>query len=213
MDLSAPLRTLIPSLDSAVLEVLAGTESSLGLAQIARLAGRGSRQGHALVLDRLVEHGLVIEEPANRGSLYRLNRDHLLAEPIMAARKARSTLLLRLRAGVEVLRPEPIHASLFGSFARKHAGPASDIDLLIVRATDEPPADEWSIQIRDLGDRVLGWTGNRLEIVVISAARLREAVERGEPVVESWLDEAVLLHGIPLQDAIGRPDCGSPQVA
>ena len=33
MDLTSPLHSLIPRLDSAVLEVLAGTESSLSLAR------------------------------------------------------------------------------------------------------------------------------------------------------------------------------------
>jgi len=78
MDVSSPLRSLVPSLDSAVLDVLSRSESSFGPTQVVRQAGRGSRAGIQLVLDRLVEHGLVLAEPTNRGHMYRLNRDHLL---------------------------------------------------------------------------------------------------------------------------------------
>ena len=73
VDLTSPLRTLAPSLESAVLEVLAGTESGLSATAIARLAPRGSRQGQYTVLTRLVDHGLVLADPSSTGALYRLN--------------------------------------------------------------------------------------------------------------------------------------------
>ena len=65
MDLSFPLRSLVPSLDSAVLEVLAGTESALSATQIAHLADRGTRQGQALVLDRLVHNAYKLDLQGN----------------------------------------------------------------------------------------------------------------------------------------------------
>ncbi len=68
MDLTSPLHSLIPTLDSAVLEVLAGAESSLSLAHVARVAPRGSRPGLALAMDRLVEQGLVTATPATSGT-------------------------------------------------------------------------------------------------------------------------------------------------
>ena len=65
MELQHPVCSLVPSLDWAVLEVLVATQSSLGVSQIARLSSSGSRKGHAAVLDRLVNHGLVIAQPAH----------------------------------------------------------------------------------------------------------------------------------------------------
>jgi hypothetical protein len=85
VDLQRPLRSIVPSLDWAVLEMLSSTESGLGSSQIARLSNEGSRSGQVPILDRLVRHGLVIAEPANQGFLYRLNRDHLLAPLILQA--------------------------------------------------------------------------------------------------------------------------------
>ena len=47
MDLAHPLSSLIPSLDSVVLEVLSGTEGALGATKIHRLGAWGSRPGVA----------------------------------------------------------------------------------------------------------------------------------------------------------------------
>lgn len=199
VDLTSPLRSIAPGLDSAVLHVLAGTESGLSASQIARLASRGTRVGQLPVLNRLVEHGLVIAEPANRGFLYRLNREHVLAEPVLMAVRARVTILQRLTKAVATLRPEPVHVSVFGSFARGDAGPDSDLDLLIVTPADVAPDEDWSDQVQALADQVLAWTGNRMEQVTLTVNRLREVVAAEEPVAAAWLDEAVTVHGTPLE--------------
>lgn len=202
MDLGSPLRSLIPSLDSATLDVLLGTESWLSAGDIARIARRGTRQGHLLVLHRLVEHGLVTAEPIGRGYRYRLNRAHLLAESLVIAANAREVLRNRLVEGVSVLRP--VHASIFGSLARGEANESSDIDVLVVlpgsRALDDADAEA----LRDLGERVLSWTGNRLQSVVLNEHDLRASADAGEAIVDSWLDDAVTLVGRPLVDVLAR---------
>ena len=203
MDLSSPLQSLVPTLDSAVLEVLAGTESGLSATQISRLAPRGSRQGQALVLDRLVEHGLVIAEPANRGYLYRLNRDHVLADAVLSACRARRTVLDRLTEAVKALDPEPAHVSVFGSFARREAGPGSDIDLIVVLPAAPESDTAWSDQLQDLADRVLSWTGNRLECLTFTVDELRTVAARGEPIVDSFRDHAVRLSGPQIDAVLG----------
>lgn len=202
VDLADPLRSLIPSLDSAVLEVLAGTESGLSATQIARLARRGTRQGHVPVLERLVEHGLVLAEPANRGSLYRFNREHVLAPSVLSALAARRVVLERLTAELSQLEPSLVHASVFGSFARAETGPDSDIDLLLVAERDAD-IEVWTEQIHELEDAVLAWTGNRLEWLAMTMAGLRRAKRNGEPLVRSLLDEAQPLLGSELRDVLG----------
>lgn len=197
MDLSAPLNSLVPTLDAAVLEVLAATESSLGVSQIQRLASRGARSGINRVLTRLVEHGLVLAEPTNLGHVYRLNRGHLLADSVLSAAGARREFVRRLTQACEELRPQVISAALFGSAARGDAGPDSDVDLLLV-VDDEAQTDAWDDQLRDLEDRVLRWTGNRLECVVFTRSHLSVVVESGEPLVASLRNEAIPLTGQPL---------------
>lgn len=200
MDLTSPLRSLIPSLDSAVLEVLAGSESSMSLAQVARLAPRGSRPGLSLALDRLVEHGLVTATPANRGDMYGLNRDHLLADAVLSAARARFTLLSRLGEHVAQMEPPPVHVSAFGSFARREAGPASDIDLLFVLPL--APDDTWFEQVTQLDDLVKTWTGNRMEHLAFSVGDLARVVQRQEPIVDSWLADCVTVYGPDIESVI-----------
>lgn len=196
MDLTAPLYSLIPSLDSAVLTVLAGTEGALGQTQIHRLAAKGTRPGLKLVLDRLIEHGLVIAEPTNHGYLYQLNRDHVLAPVVLAAAGARQEFLRRLTDGCARLRPPVVSAALFGSVARRQSQPDSDVDLLLVVPDDADTDDAaWGDQIRRLEAQVLGWSGNRLEIITVTRTHLAELVGDGEPIVGSWRADALTLTG------------------
>lgn len=207
MDLTSPLRSLVPSLDSAVLEVLAGTSSGLSATQIARLSRRGTRAGQHAVLNRLVEHGVVVAETANTGFLYRLNRDHLLAPAILVAVSAGEELLSRLTRACQSLTPVPIHASIFGSYARAQATATSDIDLMLVvdDGVDVHNA-RWTDQVDDLEDQVLRWTGNRLETLVLSATRLREVVHAREPLVETWTADARTLIGLRPHELVASVD-------
>lgn len=159
--------------------------------------------GQLPVLNRLVEHGLVIAEPANQGFLYRLNREHVLGEPILMVVRARTTILERLGEAVTVLRPQPVHVSVFGSFARHEADPTSDIDVLVVTA-DEDVGEAFDDQLELLARKVLSWTGNRLERVVLSVDRLAEVAAAGEPIVASWQEQAITVFGVPLADLL-RP--------
>lgn len=197
MDLASPLRSLIPSMESAVLEVLAGTESGLGTTQIARLARRGTRPGHQKALDRLAEHGLVLAEPSNNGFVYRLNREHVLVPALTTAMNARQVVIKRLADAIRQLEPTPTHASLFGSFARHEGTPHSDIDLLVVvPAERERHSPDWQRQIQRLEDEVYSWTGNRLEVLAFSLSTLADAVRAGEPIIESLRDESAPLIGV-----------------
>lgn len=138
MDLTPQLSSLIPSMESAALTVLAGTQGALGQSQIHRLAPRGNHRGLGLALDRLVEHGLVVAEPSNHGYLYRLNLDHVLTP-------RRSPPRTRARSS------SAVSTVVLGSVARRESGPASDVDLLVV-VPDHADADDvvWRDRIRHL---------------------------------------------------------------
>lgn len=202
MDLSSPLRSIAPTLDSTVLEVLAGTEGTMGVTQIARLGGRGTRQGLSLALDRLVEEGLVIAQPGNRGHLYRFNRDHVLADAVLSATRARLTILGRITSKAEHLSPRPLHVSVFGSFARRKAGPESDIDVLVVLPDRCELDDHVYAQLRELGDDVFAWTGNRMEYLLFNVGGFGDAVVKGEDIVHSWVRDCITLLGYPIEHLV-----------
>jgi predicted nucleotidyltransferase len=210
VDLAYPLRSLIPSLDSAVLEVLAGTESGLSASQIARLSVRGTRAGQAAVLDRLVQHGLVVAQKANTGYLFQLNRAHVLSPAVLSAVGVRKEFLDRLTAAAAALDPEPLSAALYGSFPRREAGPDSDVDMLLVLDdTFDWHADAWQAQLGDLEQQVLAWTGNRLEVLQLSARQLADAVSAREPLMQSLRDEAVTLQGRDVAELLATAGTGS----
>lgn len=205
MDLSLPLRTLIPSLDSDVLAVLAGTESALGATQIARLAARGSRQGVTAVLDRLTEHGLVLAHPTNKGHAYQLNRKHLLAPALLTALEVRTSTLELLVEQASRLDPPALHVSVFGSFARGDGDAGSDIDLLVVTPGGyDPDAPALTTQLRQLEDQVLRATGNRVEPLVMSRQALEVMARAGEPLMASLSADSLRLHGPTFDDLVAR---------
>jgi len=205
VDLTSPLNSIIPTLEAAALEVLAGTESALGVTQIYKLAPRGSRRSFEPVLDRLVGHGLVVATPGNRGHLYRLNRDHLLAPVVVAAANARTEFLHRLGEALSRMEPRPLHASVFGSTARRESGPESDVDLLIVVPDDlDPRGDEWMEQMSRLEDYVLGLAGNRLECLVFTREHLLRVQAEGEPIVDSLLTDGITLAGVELNSVLSE---------
>jgi len=197
MDLVTPLTSIAPSLDGAALSVLAGADTAMSATQIQRIAGRGSRYGLVLVLERLSDLGLVTAIPGARGSLYRLNRDHVLAPAVVAATQARSELERRLAEALESLTPAPVSAALYGSVARGDATADSDIDLLIVVAEGVDPDDDvWVRQVGDLEQRARSWSGNTVQAVTVPRAQLARMVQADEHIVSEWERDARTLTGV-----------------
>ena len=208
MNLSSPVTSLVPSLDGAVLEVLAGTEAPLGASQIQRLARRGARSGVHRVLDRLVEHGLVTATPTNVGHVYRLNREHVLADAILSAVGARTEFQQRLADACVALTPPVASAALFGSTARRESDPNSDVDLVLVVSGEDSLTDAWDEQIRRLEDQVMVWTGNRLECLVLTVAHVGNLVATHEPIVASLQQDALTLAGAQLPTLLRASSAG-----
>lgn len=210
MDLAQPLSSLIPSVDADVLTVLARTEAPLTGRKIANLARRGSQPAVQTILDRLVDHGIATAQPAGPSVLYTLNRNHLLADAVLAAVGARSTLLTRLRDDFKEW-PEPaVHASLFGSVARGEARTDSDIDILVIRPAGIP-ADHsiWTAQLGALERSVHAWTGNHLSWFDTDRAGLAKAVTDGEPLVNSLRADGIHLAGAPLAELVPLTNTGT----
>lgn len=186
MDLSDPVRSVIPSLDGPVLAALMRSNAPATLTVVHARAGRGSLSGVRNVLQRLVSHGVVLQEPGG----YRLNHQHLAAPAIehLTALHARFTDALR---DWLANRPEAIHAAgMFGSMARRDGSEDSDIDLVIITDAPEPDALR-----ADLSTAILAWTGNLAQVVILSREQVRELRDRAEPIVDSWRKELEMIIG------------------
>lgn len=195
MDLSAPYRAVLSKGEGGVLSVLAGTNEPLTGREVARLA-TGAHSTVARILGRLVEHGVVRAEEAGASRLYSLNREHLIAEPLLALIRLRGRLLERLVGELEGWALPARHASLFGSAARGDGDTRSDIDVFVVRPRgidEEHPT--WREQLDALPTRIFGWTGNHASIAEVPEADLPRLVRERPDVATEIRRDAVTLVG------------------
>lgn len=190
MDVSAPYETVVPSLDGAVLEVLARAGKPVTGRQVQRLSRRGSVPGISTVLDRLTETGLVSAERAGSAILYAANRDHLAWPAVESLVGIRSSLLQRVGDLLEGWQRPPRQATLFGSAARGDGDTSSDIDILIVHEDDGPPSDA---EVEGLKDAVQRWTGNHAQPVVVSESTWRKMASNEDPLVANVIRDGVEL--------------------
>jgi len=203
MDVAHPIRSVVPSLDGPVLQVLAGTSRSLSTLEIHRLAGVGSSTGVRRVLVRLAEQGVAIADHRGNAIYYVANRDHLAWPGVEILAGMLRTFRERLVGQIDGWSIPPIHVSMFGSAARADGDAASDIDVLIVKPDLAPPDDEpWEGQLRDLRSLVVRLTGNRCQTFDVTAARLAEHLAAADPLVDAWLRDGLHLAGDTLLDVI-----------
>jgi hypothetical protein len=147
------------------------------------MAGTGSPDGVRRVLVRLVAQGIVLGDEHPNATLPLLNRDHVAADAIVALTRLRTTMIEAL----STWSPEPMHASLFGSFARGEATTASDIDILVVIApAGAADQDARATQIDQLAADILRWTGNHGHIVDPTSDILAAMTAADDPLVASW---------------------------
>jgi predicted nucleotidyltransferase len=203
MDVSNPLRTIAPTVDADVLRALAGSHRPLSGAMVARVSGRSYARTRAC-LHRLVVHGLVTAEDAGSAVQYRLNRDHVLAGLVLAVVNAAGVVEEWLVEQLRRWSPQPAAVVLFGSWGRGEAGPASDVDLLLVR-DDAVGVDDggWGEQVHHLGEALEVMTGNPVQFVELSRSQLSEAVEEGQPLIAGLRVDGRGLVGPGIRELLG----------
>ncbi|MGV1010262.1 MAG: nucleotidyltransferase family protein [Dermatophilaceae bacterium] len=206
MDPSFPLATVAPTLDAGVLHVLAATTAACTAAEVHRRLGRGSDEGVRKVLTRLVKQGVVLVETPARYPVYRLNRDHVAVPHIEALTRVRDDVFGKIRTEVGRWQVQPLHAGLFGSFARGTADSDSDIDVLLVRPEPltEPDEATWLEQLDQLDQGIRAWTGNLAQIIDLAPATLGQMTRDADPLVDSWRVEDIQVHGERLVDLLRR---------
>jgi predicted nucleotidyltransferase len=205
MDLSRPGRVALPPGTEAVLRALAGTDSGLGVREVARIAGVSPNRA-SQVLSELADHGVVLTRRQGSGRLCRLNRAHLATDALLAIAGLRARLVDFLREEVGAWERRPVHVSLFGSAARGDGGTDSDLDLLVVRRTGSRAADDelWDAQLFDSGERIMAATGNEASWFVVTPEDLERAVRGREPVVNEWRRDGLHLAGQRLATLLRR---------
>ncbi|NQX34761.1 nucleotidyltransferase domain-containing protein [Herbiconiux sp. VKM Ac-2851] len=179
-------------MEAEVLRVLAGADAEFSAPEVHRLVGSASQFGVRKALVRLSETGLVHSTTHGNSTFWKGNRRHVLWPAIEAAVDARRMFLDRLRS--ELAKRDGLAAYLYGSFARRSAGPESDIDILIVHP-DDTSHDTIVDFAFDLGEKILAWTGNEGHLYNATRTVVRESVDAADPVIVSIRQDAVTVIG------------------
>jgi len=186
MDVSMPISTVTPSLDGPVLTALAATSSPIGLAEVHRRAGRGSKSGVRSVLVRMVDEGVVVEVPGG----YLLNRDHIATPAIELMANLHGELVSRIRGHVQGWTTQPALVGMFGSAARRDGDSDSDIDVLVV--SDGPDLAD---RVDQLAAQITGWTGNRAHVIGRTPEEIARLTRDKESILAEWVRELVVIIG------------------
>lgn len=201
MQLNRPFATITPTLDGDVLAVLAGSNVTFTIPQIQRILTTVSGEGIRKVLTRLTAQGVVLRDQVGRTNTYRLNREHLAAEPILALSQLTATFLTRLEAHLDGWSEAPKYAAVFGSAATGRMTLDSDIDLLLVRASSSERGgrhrdpNAWEQQVAELARSVTAWTGNDGRIVEYNEDDLHAAAITGEPLLREVAAQGLTVAG------------------
>lgn len=199
MDLANPMQSVIPSAHGAVLSALVRTDLPLSARRIAELTRpRFSQRRVNDVLRHLAEAGIVMRESRPPANIYRLNREHVAADGILALAQMWSALVGRIRADLGTWAVAPEGAWLFGSAARGDGTERSDLDVFLVRPASglaSEISEAWEHQTEALVDKIKTWSGNRCEVIEMEAAELSAAVDRDDRLIRDLREQAVVLAG------------------
>lgn len=177
VDLSDPIRSVIPCLHGPVLSALARTTAPMRLTDVHERVRDASVAGVRKVLLALVDDGLVTRDPGG----YVLNREHVAADSIVALAGLHGAFVERVRSWLE-RRDEPVVAAgLYGSAARRDGESDSDVDLVVV--VEGGAVD---VLVDELADAVERWTGNRGHVQGLTIDEHARLLDEAPPLVEAW---------------------------
>ena len=193
MRLQRPLGVISPTLDADVLEIMSRSEGPFTIPQIQALCPNRSIEGIRKALRRLVSEGIVDESSVGRTNLYSINRDHLAFPAISSLASMKQAFIDRLTAELSGWSKPPVYAAIFGSAARNEMGPASDVDLFLIRPLGAPE-EEWSGHVSELTGLASRWIGNDVRPLIFGEEEVAE-LSATEPVLQSVLREGVPVIG------------------
>ncbi|WP_285100594.1 nucleotidyltransferase domain-containing protein [Promicromonospora sp. MEB111] len=198
MDWNHPEHVFGSGLEPVILRTLWRAGAPMTGAEVHRIAGKGSVGGIRLALSRLALQGIVLTSRVGTAATHALNRDHLGFPAIDAAFSVLDPWTQFRSRVTEVVTehgpddPLSVTVAVFGSVARDEARLDSDVDLAVV--VDE--VDEHAQNLADeLRQELSAATGQAVQVYLTTPARLRDAVNQGDPIVDSFRSDARAVSG------------------
>lgn len=200
MQFTSPLATVTPTVDGDVLAILASSDDWFTTTLLQEQIPTRSIPGIRNVLIRLGEQGIVQSMIVGRVHQYRLNRQHLAAESIIALARLQDAFVSRASAAMGSWHQPPLFAALC---APRHA-------VLRIVAITPRRADGaiWLDQVREFEAAARLWTGNDVVIIAVDeddvadASQLLDEVARdGIAIVGdfAWFRRSIAMAQLELQ--------------
>ncbi len=204
MDFVRPVQAVILGAQGRILAVLAETTAGLNLRTVARLAAVSTAQASRL-LPTLVELGILERREVPPSALFRFVAENVAARAISALTNARRTVLDEVGQAAGELEPPPACVIVFGSFGHGEAEAESDLDLVVVRASNVGEDNEgWRESVDLLRVRAQTLTGNRVEIVETDTTKVRALLRARKPLWQDVRRDGIVVFGTTLADLTGR---------
>ena len=204
VDFARPIEAIVPGAQGRVLAVLAETTAELNLRTIAQLAGVSQAQA-SRVLPGLVELGVVERREVPPASLFRLVPEHIASRALLSLARSTDAVLNEIGRSAASLPHPPVSVIVFGSFARREAGPDSDIDVVVVRPAGIDEDDEsWATPLEGWRSVVRQLTGNPVEVLEVDTEEAAAKAAGPSPLWAEIRRDGRVVHGLPL-DELRRP--------
>lgn len=179
-----------------VTRVLAGHGGFLAVADIAHRAKLTLPSVRA-ALRRLQDLELITAVGAGRSPVCAIRVEHPLAPALVSLFKAEreqvAALLNAVRESAVALRPAPLALWLYGSVARGHDDPASDIDVALVSAESQPTSQAEAL--RQAIDGALPAWAHRISVIALGPDDVRRLVRQKAEFWRELERDAVVLAG------------------
>lgn len=207
MDVAAPQRIFSRDLDLLVLLELVRIDTPISGRQVAERVER-SEAGVREALDRLVRQGVVRRMKIGTAYGHTLNRGHVATPIIEAIAAMRREVIQSAHDVIERWEIQPLHASFFGSFARRDGDEDSDLDILLVHPAefedDEALLERWEQQTAELHD-LHERTGNPVQILDLADATLQDPDKEAAATLAGIVADEISLTDTRLATLMRRP--------
>lgn len=167
MDFTSPLATVTPTVDGDVLAILATSDGWFTTTLLQQQIPTRSVPGIRNVLIRLGEQGIVQTMVVGRVHQYRLNRQHLAAESIIALAQLQDAFIAKAAAAMGAWHQPPLFAALLPL-----EQPQLAIVAIFARHGDRAI---WDDQVAEFEGAVGLWTGNDARVVTVHEDAIAEA--------------------------------------
>jgi predicted nucleotidyltransferase len=172
--------------------------------ELARAVGLDPKNA-SIILRELTADGLVVRRRAGRAYLYSLNSgNYVVSEILSRIFESERNWLQAFAAEIREVAGRHVEAIvLYGSLARKQAGPGSDVDFLIVVRSQANPA----VILERINSHRLTLEekyGRSLSVFVMTRSALRQKAQAGDRFVLDVLAQGQVVAGKPLSELVAH---------